>query len=113
MISCLLLPSLVLAHGVTSEQIRQITALIQREPQNPQLYVRRGELYRLSGNAKAALEDYEQAEKLAPQLLEINFLRARQIREESDLADKSSLGQSFAQGLHKWFITRTATAADL
>lgn len=71
------LPAAVLAHGVTSEQIKQVTALIQHEPQNPHLYLRRGELYRRSGNARAALDDYAQSEKLAPQLSEVHFLRAR------------------------------------
>lgn len=73
----LLFPCSLLAHGVTTEQIQRATEMIQREPQNPQWYLRRGELYRLNGNARAALEDYARAEKLAPQLCEVNFLRAR------------------------------------
>ena len=73
----LLLPLQLLAHGVTTEQIKQITELIQREPLNANLYLRRGELYRISGNAKAALEDYEQVQKLAPTMIEVDVLRAR------------------------------------
>jgi predicted Zn-dependent protease len=65
------------AHGVTSEQIKQLTAQIQRAPTNAELYVRRGELHRQLGNAKAALEDFDTAQKLAPERLEIDVYRAR------------------------------------
>ena len=67
----------VLAHGELSAQINQLTQQIKLDEKNASLYLQRGELYRLNGNAKAALEDYDQTQKLAPQLAEVDLARAR------------------------------------
>ena len=73
----LLVPFQVRAHGVTSEQVKQLTEQIQRTPNNADLYLRRGELHRHLGNAKAALADFDKVQELAPERLEVNVYRAR------------------------------------
>lgn len=74
---CCLAPQPLRAHGVTSEQIKQLTEQIQRTPNNADLYLRRGELHRKLGNAKAALEDFDKVQQLSPDRLEIDVYRAR------------------------------------
>ena len=67
----------VLAHGELSAQINQLTEKIKLDEKNANLYLQRGELYRLNGNAKAALEDYDRTQKLNPNLAEVDLARAR------------------------------------
>ncbi len=76
---CLILLTVlpVLAHGELSAQINQLTEKIKLDEKNANLYLQRGELYRLNGNAKAALEDYDRTQKLNPNLAEVDFARAR------------------------------------
>ncbi len=73
----LLVPLQLRAHGVTSEQLKQLTAQIQRTPNNADLYLRRGELHRQLGHAKAALADFAKVQALAPARLEVDLYRAR------------------------------------
>ncbi len=65
------------AHGGTAEHLKRITEQIQRAPTNAELYLRRGELHRKLGNARAALEDFDKAQELAPERLEVDVFRAR------------------------------------
>ncbi len=74
---CLVAPLQLRAHGVTSEQVKQLTAQIQRTPNNADLYLRRGELHRHLGHTKAALADFDKVQKLAPERLEVAVYRAR------------------------------------
>lgn len=74
---CWLMPQPLCAHGVTTEQLKQLTEQIQRTPNNADLYLRRGELHRQLGNAKAALADFDTVQKLAPERLEVDVYRAR------------------------------------
>ncbi len=76
LLSCWL-PQLSRAHGITTQQLKQLTAQIQRAPNNADLYLRRGEVHRQLGNAKAALEDFDTVQKLAPERLEVDLYRAR------------------------------------
>jgi tetratricopeptide (TPR) repeat protein len=73
----LLAATAVLAHGELSAQINQLTQQIKLDEKNANLYLQRGELYRLNGNAKAALEDYDRTQKLSPELSEVDLARAR------------------------------------
>ncbi len=66
----------VLAHGELSRQINQLTQRIKLDEKNASLYLQRGELHRLNGNAKAALEDFDRTEKLNPALVEVELARA-------------------------------------
>lgn len=72
-----LLPLDVLAHGASSEQLKNLTEQIQRTPNNVDLYLRRGDLYRQLGNAKAALADFDVVQRIAPERYEVDLYRAR------------------------------------
>ena len=73
----LLITIAVFAHGELSGQINQLTQKIKLDEKNANLYLQRGELHRLNGNAKAALEDYDRTQKLNPKLSEVDLARAR------------------------------------
>lgn len=73
----LLIAIAVFAHGELSGQINQLTQKIKLDEKNANLYLQRGELHRLNGNAKAALEDYDRTQKLNPELSEVDLARAR------------------------------------
>ncbi|HEX4951062.1 MAG TPA: tetratricopeptide repeat protein [Blastocatellia bacterium] len=74
---CCLLSLPAWAHGVTTEQIKRLTEQIKAAPDQADLYLRRGELHRQLSNAKAALEDFDTVQKLAPERIEIDVYRAR------------------------------------
>jgi tetratricopeptide (TPR) repeat protein len=59
------------------EEIHELTALIAAQPENAELYLERGELYRQVENWQAALSDYDRAQKLDPALHVIDFARGR------------------------------------
>lgn len=63
------------AHGPIHEQIADITARIQRDPQNAALYLRRGDLLGLDGDCESALADFVAAERLAPRLGTLDLAR--------------------------------------
>ena len=67
----------VSAHGPLHEQIAALTAQIQQEPQNPELYLKRGELHSHDGKWEAALADYERAAKLDPRLAVVDLARGK------------------------------------
>src|SRR5690349_12186236 len=55
------------AHGDIHLQIEQINPQIEKTP-TAALYLKRGELYRLDEDFKAALADFDQVERLDPTL---------------------------------------------
>jgi tetratricopeptide (TPR) repeat protein len=59
------------------EQIEELTAQLRAQPENAELYLERGELYRQVENWDAALADYERALKIDPALHVIDFARGR------------------------------------
>ena len=65
------------AHEGLHEQIAAVTAQIKREPNNAELYLKRGELYRLHEDWQPALADYKRAEKLDPALFTIDLGRGK------------------------------------
>lgn len=68
---------IIRAHDGPHDQIVQLTAQISREPQRAELYLRRGDLFRLDGDlAKAAL-DLDRAAQLDATLPDIDLARAR------------------------------------
>ena len=64
-------------HGDVHLQITELTQKIAATPDNPELYIRRGELYRLHRLWDAALADFETARTLpkAPETLDLSFGR--------------------------------------
>lgn len=69
--------SVVVAHEGLHEQLAQVTQQIRKEPRNADLYVKRGELYRLLRKWNNALADYDRALQLNPQWAEADFYRGR------------------------------------
>jgi tetratricopeptide (TPR) repeat protein len=77
LVACLsLLPGLAAAHGDLHEQIAALSQRIARDPANPDLLLRRGELHRQHRDWEAALADYDRAARLAPALPVVDYLRA-------------------------------------
>lgn len=64
------------AHGDIHVQIERINPKIERAP-SAELYVKRGDLYRLDENYKAALADFQRAEDLDPNLYSVYLGRGR------------------------------------
>lgn len=62
----LVFPSSVAAHVGVHEEIERLTRLIQQDPTNPQLYVWRGEAYRLHGNQGGAVTNFNKALGIDP-----------------------------------------------
>jgi len=71
------LPAAAIAHGPIHERIAFVSARIERDPSNAQLYVERGELEREHHDFKAALADFDRAAALDPHLTTLDLNRAR------------------------------------
>ena len=68
------------AHGDIHVQIHQINPKIKKAP-SAELYVKRGDLYRLDEDYTAALADFQRAEKINPELDTIYLGRGRTLFE--------------------------------
>src|SRR5438876_8647915 len=71
------LPRLAWAHADLLLQIEDVTKQLEKEPNNPELYLRRGELRRAHVEWEAAYADYDRALALAPDLAIIDLARGR------------------------------------
>ena len=69
--------SVLTAHPDVELQIRDLTARIAREPQNPTLWMQRGELNRIHRSWAEAESDYRHARKIQPDLEVVDFLLGR------------------------------------
>lgn len=78
---------LVWGHGPLHGQIRLLDQEIAQEPEHAELLVKRAELHRLDGNPTNALADLGAAEKLAPDLDQIWWVRGRLWAEQQRPAD--------------------------
>lgn len=65
-----------LAHSPLHEEIESLSQLIERSPADASLYLRRGELHRLSALWERAEGDYDRAALLDPDLARVDFCRA-------------------------------------
>ena len=65
------------AHGDLDLQIIEATKQIQKDPKNPELYVRRGELHRAHVDWDAAQADFDYALTLDPKLAIVDFSKGR------------------------------------
>src|SRR5262245_29238475 len=81
------LPLRAAAHGDLHEQIRRVTAQLRKEPKNAALVHERGEMRRAHGEYRAALADYDRAEKLDPKLSVVLLSRGRALFEIDRFAD--------------------------
>lgn len=67
----------VLAHDEPHNSIREITLQIQADPNNPNLYLKRGELHRISAHWDLALADFDRVAQLDPDHATVDFHRGR------------------------------------
>jgi tetratricopeptide (TPR) repeat protein len=76
--SSIVLPALPLyAHQDLLLQIEQLDAQISKDPQNTELLIRRGDLYRRHGDWSAAEADFQMVRKIAPDHATIDFFEGR------------------------------------
>lgn len=73
----LLCPAPTVAHEQLEHQIARLSDLLAQAPDRPELYLKRGELYRLHEEWEAALADCDRAAALAPSLAAVELLRGR------------------------------------
>lgn len=67
------------AHGDLHKQIIAVNAEIEKQPDNAELYLKRGELHRAHKEWKAAAADYDRALELAPGLIMVHLARGRML----------------------------------
>ena len=77
LLTLLLAPSLVYAHGDVHPQLLEVSQQIEKDPGNAKLYLRRAELYRVHQDWDAAQSDFAHAQILDPKLDQVDFLRGR------------------------------------
>ena len=65
------------AHPGIDEQIEHLTAAIEHDPQDANLFLRRGELYRIHRDSERAEADYRTARRLDPGLHIVDFCLGR------------------------------------
>jgi tetratricopeptide (TPR) repeat protein len=65
------------AHGPLHEQIAVLNQQLVRAPQAGELFLARGDLYRRDRDWSRALADFTTAERLDPQLWEVDYLRGK------------------------------------
>jgi tetratricopeptide (TPR) repeat protein len=83
----LLTSALLLAHAGIDERIKDMNQRVAADPDNAELYVKRGELHRLHRDWPAALADYQRAENLASESHIIWFVRGRMYYEAGRLPE--------------------------
>src|SRR6266849_1245143 len=76
-VSLVLAPLGALAHGDIHLQIEEATKLIDRDPANAELYLRRGELHRAHQDWDSAQADYDRARALKPSLAMLDLAQGR------------------------------------
>jgi tetratricopeptide (TPR) repeat protein len=80
------------------EEIVTLTEQLRKEPNNPALYLRRGDLHRTIQNWDAAHADYDQARTLDAKIEEMDFLKGRVFLEANwPLSAKTSLDRFLAK----------------
>ncbi len=71
----------VLAHDDPHDSIEEITLQIQQDPNNAELYLKRGELHRISSHWDLALADFDRVVELDPDHETVDFHRGRLLLE--------------------------------
>jgi len=73
------------AHDGLHEQIAEVSKQIKLDPNNAELYLKRGELHRLHRDWKKALQDYDKAQRLTPNLIFVELGRGKLFAESGQL----------------------------
>jgi tetratricopeptide (TPR) repeat protein len=71
----------VLAHGMLDEQIIEVTKLIEQDPNDASLYLKRGELHRHHHDWEKALVDYGKAASIDAHLAIVDLARGKMMLE--------------------------------
>ena len=71
----------VLAHDDPHHSIEEITLQIEQDPKNAELYLKRGELHRISSHWDLALADFDRVVELDPDHETVDFHRGRLLLE--------------------------------
>jgi len=79
------------AHPDLLGQIEALTGQIEAEPENAELLVKRGDLYRRHEDYAASAVDIANARKLAPDNVQIDFYEGRMLYESGDPAGAEGL----------------------
>ncbi len=76
-LSHLTISKMVFPHGFVHKQIADVTKEIEKNPDDPNLYLKRGELYRYDGDVTAALKDFDRVVKLKPDLYLVDLAKGK------------------------------------
>lgn len=97
LIACWFAP-MAYGHGDLDIQIIEATKQIQKDPKNPELYLRRGELHRAHVDWDAAQADFDYALTLDPKLAVVDFSKGRTFLEANwPLSAKITLDRFLAK----------------
>jgi tetratricopeptide (TPR) repeat protein len=86
----ILISQKLLAHGDVHEAIVNVTREIEAHPDNPQFYLRRGELHRVHRDWTEALADFDKARELDATLIIAELLRGEMLADAGRLADAAA-----------------------
>ena len=81
LVALMLLATVALAHDGLHEQLAEVNARIKRAPLDANLYLKRGELYRLHQDWRRAEADYNRAARLQPGLAIVDLARGKMLFE--------------------------------
>ncbi|MHA3771085.1 tetratricopeptide repeat protein [Verrucomicrobiota bacterium sgz303538] len=79
---CGMLPVSVFGHGDVHEAIAAVSKEIEAAPQNAELYLRRGSLYRTDQDWVAALADFDRAAAIDPELKIVDLARGEVLADQ-------------------------------
>ena len=109
-------PRAAQAHGDLHLQIVELTKEIEKDPRNPDLYLRRGELHRAHSDFDAAQADYDHAFALDPKLPTLDFAKGRMFLDANwPLSSKIALDRFIAKNPNhaEAFVTRARALVKL
>lgn len=102
------------AHGDLHEQIARVSALIEKEPGNAELFLQRGELHRLHSEFPDAAADFEKADALRPEWAQVRIAKGRLAlssgRFEAAVTEMDQLLPKNAEYPEGWLIRARARA---
>src|ERR1043166_1162814 len=90
-------PAPASGHADIEAQIAAMNERIQKEPANPDLYLKRGELHRLHMNWQEADADYDRAAKLDPKLATVALARGNMLLESGRLGEAKAAFDRFLE----------------